>query len=246
MIDIYNLGQSNGLTDPLKYYIDHYGNHTLFRFILTHPDMDHMSGLDELCRKISIANFWDTDNNKTIPDRDWEGSIYRKEDWDRYQMLRKSNQDPKHLVLYQKATSECCWIEDGITILSPTHNLVKLAKETEDYNYLSYVLRIVYKGVAILLGGDATTEAWDQIAENCGKDFLKADVFLAPHHGSKDNVNEKVFKVIAPDYVVVSVAEGVDYDHQYYFSLARRDVYPTKKYGTIELDIFDNGTYSFK
>ena len=231
------------LTDPVDYYSRKFNNQSLFRFILTHPDMDHLSGLNEFSKKVPITNFWDTDNNKSFSDEDWEGSPYDKNDWDKYQALRKSQTDPKSLQLHRDDTAECCWTQDGITILSPSPSLVRLANESEEYNHLSYVLRIEYAGVKVILGGDASKEAWDEIYKHYKNDFLKADILLAPHHGSSKNIHKDAFNAIAPDYVFVSVAEGVDYDYKYYGGLAKKEVLSTKYYGTIRVEIKDDGKY---
>lgn len=152
-IDNSRLESDDSLTDPIQYYKANFGKNSAFRFILTHPDMDHMSGLNELYREISFGNFWDTENNKSIKESDWDNSPYDKNDWYIYQGLRRRKQNPTYLNLYQKATSQCCWIEDCITILSPTQSLVKLANDTEEYNHLSYVLKFEYAGVKFLLEG---------------------------------------------------------------------------------------------
>lgn len=245
MIDIDNsrVNDDNPLTDPIDYYIHKFGRKSLFRFILSHPDMDHMSGLNLLANEISILNFWDTENNKIISDEDWDNSPYDRDDWKKYQEFRRSEEDPKCLFLYQNSESECCWTQDGITILSPTEKLVELANETGEYNHLSYVLMVTYSNLRVLIGGDATIEAWDEIFEKFGVDGLRANIFLAPHHGSKNNINKDVFENINPDYVIVSVAEGVDYDYNYYNKLAKKSVLSTKYYGTITLEIRPNGKY---
>jgi len=246
MIDIDNSkidDDDDALTEPIDYFLSKFPNQSLFRFILTHPDMDHLSGLNQLATKVSIINFWDTNHNKSFSDEDWEGSPYDKKDWEKYLTLRKSESDPKALQLYRDATSECCWTQDGISILSPSASLVKLAHDKEEYNHLSYVLRIEYAGVKVILGGDASKEAWDEIYKHYKDEFLKADVFLAPHHGSADNVHEDAFKAIDPDYVIVSVAEGVDYDYDYYSELAKKKALSTKYYGTMRLEIKDDGNY---
>lgn len=246
MIDIDNSkidDNDDALTEPIDYFLSKFPNQSLFRFILTHPDMDHLSGLNQLATKVSIINFWDTNHNKSFSDEDWEGSPYDKKDWEKYLTLRKSESDPKALQLYRDATSECCWTQDGISILSPSASLVKLANNKEEYNHLSYVLRIEYAGVKVILGGDASKEAWDEIYKHYKDEFLKADVFLAPHHGSADNVHEDAFKAIDPDYVIVSVAEGVDYDYDYYSELAKKKALSTKYYGTMRLEIKDDGNY---
>jgi beta-lactamase superfamily II metal-dependent hydrolase len=246
MVDIDNSridDEDDVLTDPVSYFLSKFKDQSLFRFILTHPDMDHLSGLNEFAKKVSIGNFWDTNHNKSFTDDDWEGSPYDKKDWDRYLLLRKSEKDPKALQLYRDDTADCCWTQDGITILSPSSTLVKLANESEEYNHLSYVLRIEYAGIKVILGGDASTEAWDEIYNHYKDEFLKADIFLAPHHGSANNIHEDAFDAISPDYVIVSVAEGVDYDYNYYKKLAKKEVLSTKYYGTMRFEIKDDGNY---
>jgi len=248
MIDIDNSridDDDDVLTEPVDYFVSKFSN-KLFRFILTHPDMDHLSGLNQLVdAKVSIENFWDTDHNKSFSDEDWKSSPYDKKDWEKYLILRESTSDPKALKLYRDATSECCWTQDGITILSPSSSLVELANKSKEYNHLSYVLRIEYAGVKVILGGDASKEAWDEIYKhykNKNK-FLKADILLAPHHGSSKNIHEDAFNAIAPDYVFVSVAKGVDYDYEYYNRLAKKKVLSTKYYGTMRVEIKDDGEY---
>src|SRR3972149_1858657 len=51
------------LTNPIEYIINNFKDKDIFRFILTHPDMDHMSGIKGLFEKKAVINFWDTDND---------------------------------------------------------------------------------------------------------------------------------------------------------------------------------------
>ena len=55
------------LTDPLAYYDVHIGKtKDIFRLLVTHPDMDHMTGLyriHEQDSNKSILNFWHTGNH---------------------------------------------------------------------------------------------------------------------------------------------------------------------------------------
>lgn len=46
-------------TNPIE-YIDGLWIERIWRFILTHPDMDHMDGLNRLVTRVGINNFWDT------------------------------------------------------------------------------------------------------------------------------------------------------------------------------------------
>jgi competence protein ComEC len=250
IIDIDNSRHTpeNELTCPIDYLEENFKGKNIFRFILTHPDMDHMSGIHELKTKFPIINFWDTENDKTLTITDIKKSpFYDEKDWTTYQTLSESKENPKALQI-KRNESRDYWNSDGITVLAPCDTLIKLSKDTNDtdadkYNHLSYVLRVDFKGIRILLGGDATIAAWEDILEKCGKESLKADIFLAPHHGSKNNVNEEVFKHISPDYVIVSVDKGVEYDYKYYSGLAKKSVLSTKYYGNIKLNIKEDGTF---
>ena len=70
-----------------------------------------------------------------------------------------------------------------------------------------------------------------------GKEELQANVFLVPHHGSPDNINKDVFEHISPQYVIVSDHRGHNYDYSYYNSLASEQVYSTKHFGNITLEV---------
>lgn len=73
--------------NPIE-YLKNYDVEGIFRFILTHPDMDHMDGLKDFFDKYSIINFWDTANDKVMDtSSDW--GKYSKDDWEFYQSVRK-------------------------------------------------------------------------------------------------------------------------------------------------------------
>ena len=55
------------LSDPVEYLEQVYPGKQLFRFILTHPDLDHMRGLKRLREKVGFTNFWDVKHDKAEP-----------------------------------------------------------------------------------------------------------------------------------------------------------------------------------
>lgn len=230
------------LTDPIKYLQTNFPNRSLFRFILTHPDMDHLAGLSRLHCNIGLTNFWDTDNNKVISDSSWSGSPYNKEDWEIYQQLRKSSDSPR-CIRPIRSDSKDFWREDGIEILSPTPGLVNLANQTDEFNHSSYILRVSYSGCKILLGGDASKEAQDDILKSVGKSGMKADILFAPHHGSKSSFNRDALEAISPSIIIVSVAVGTDYAYDEYSEFGQ--VLSTKWYGNITMTITDAGEIKF-
>ncbi len=229
------------LTNPVSYITKKFGDRAIFRFILTHPDMDHMSGIRELFNTKEVINFWDTDNRKYVDPNNWEDSLFRKEDWDFYQKIRKSKDNPKVLTLYRGAKSNCCWVEDGIKILSPSEELVEKAEKSGDYDHLSYVLMIEFAKRKVLLCGDATKEALRDIINFYGD--LYSDILFAPNHGSKHHISREILDVINPRTIIVSVAEGIDYARDLYSEYGI--VLSTKYYGNIIVKIKDNGEIIF-
>src|SRR6266545_7136015 len=93
------------LTDPFAYYDAQIGEYKdVFRLIITHPDMDHMTGLyrlDELEPYKDILNFWHTGshdfNLADTTDEEWAKSPYDKRDWETYKKFRGSTFNPKAL-----------------------------------------------------------------------------------------------------------------------------------------------------
>lgn len=248
VIDIDNsriTDENDTLQCPIDFIRNQFPNKDIFRFILTHPDLDHMSGLAELIKHKTIYNFWDTGHDKEIEEDKLHLGGYSKDDWNAYLELRKSASNPKSLQILRNHSRDY-WNEDNIEILSPSTNMLDLSKNAKDndqhkYNHLSYVLKIQYKGISILFGGDATVEAWQDIYDHYGAAKLKANVFLAPHHGSPANINEDVFAHINPDFVVVSDHRGHKYDYSFYNSLAKKQVYSTKHFGNISITINPDG-----
>lgn len=58
-----NFNQKSYPTNPIEYLKEHQIK-SIFRYIQTHPDMDHMDGLYNLVNTVPIQNFWDTANLK--------------------------------------------------------------------------------------------------------------------------------------------------------------------------------------
>lgn len=99
-----NYNRKNYPVNPVE-YLKEYGEDDIFRFILTHPDMDHMDGIKSIFNEFSVINFWDTKNTKYM-DKDSDWGRYNKEDWEFYQSIRKSNSNPKSLNLYAGAVGQ--------------------------------------------------------------------------------------------------------------------------------------------
>jgi len=202
-----NFNQKAYPVNPIEYMKERNIN-SVFRFILTHPDMDHMDGIKDFFEVFSPNNFYDTDNNKEISDSDFlSGGQYRKEDWEFYKTLRDGNPqtDPKRLTLFSGDHGPYRTEDwngnapgDGIYVLAPTPELCDDANESEDYNDCSYVILHVYNGCKVLFGGDSHDKTWEHLVKNHASLITNIDLFIAPHHGRKSGRNYSFLDIVNP------------------------------------------------
>jgi beta-lactamase superfamily II metal-dependent hydrolase len=202
-----NFQQKKYPVNPISYMREH-GITDIFRYIQTHPDMDHMDGIEVFFQEFSPLNFWDTDNTREISSSSWEGSPYNVDDWRFYKRLRdtKLEHDPKRLTLLSSVHGQYYNIGadgssggDGLYILAPTQGLVNAASEADDeYNRCSYVILYKTVGNRIVFGGDSHDETWDHILKNHKDDVTNVDLLIAPHHGRKSNRSYKFLDTLMP------------------------------------------------
>ncbi len=237
---------SDRLIDPADFLKETFENRDIWRFILTHPDMDHMSGLYRLFNSsqenIGLTCFWDTENDKEMSKSDFDkgGSKGTWEDWQEYCKLRTSAQSPKVIHNYRGDTGRY-WTEDKISILSPTQDLVKDANRKEDWNSLSYVLKIDYAGRRVLLGGDADANAWSDILEESEAEDIEADILKASHHGRDSGYHQPAVKAISPTFTIVSVGKKPETDASNKYRQYSDKVMSTRFHGSIRAKIWDDG-----
>ena len=181
--------------------------------------MDHMDGIKALFDELQVTNFWDTENEKNMDDdSDW--GQFNKEDWDFYQSIRNSDNNPKTLTLYAGAKGKYYNSDengtnggDGLSVLAPTKQLVKEANETEDYNDCSYVILYRTRNKKIIFAGDSAKKTWDYILENHRKEVENVDLLIAPHHGRKTGGNDEYLDVLKPKLTLFGNAKSEYLDY---------------------------------
>lgn len=241
--------QEEKTTDPIA-YLDHWlPRRDVFRMIVTHPDMDHMTGLHRLHAQSgrSITNFWHSGphnfNLSATTDQEWASCPYDKRDWDTYQRLRNSGANPKALRPYAGEANQF-WAEDGIEILAPSLALEKKAVELDQPNAISMVLLIRYAGINVLLGGDATEEhSWPDIF---GRVVLpRASILKASHHGRRTGYYQPAVKALSPWLTITSVGQAEHDATELYrqysdYTVSLRDT------GDIRVTIHENGQWFYE
>lgn len=232
------------LTNPIEFLQKQYPSKSIFRYIQTHPDLDHMRGLLALHQNgINIANFWDRKHDK-VPDFQSDSD---KQEWEEYGLLRAGSRGNKVLHLYQAAKGTF-WNQDpegvsggdGLYVLAPTSEQEYSAGASDNSNNLSYVLLVKYQGINVILGGDAEKEVWGSIASTYGQG-LKCDVLKASHHGRDNGYHPDAVKFMSPDYTIVSVGKKPDTDASNKYRQFSKNVWSTRWKGNISIVVDDQG-----
>ena len=230
------------LTDPVDFIKATYPGESLFRYIQTHPDLDHMRGLHRLSQEIGFANFWDTTNNKILTSYRSDGD---RIDWSVYrgQTSRK---------LYTRGSSYYAFGKDengmpggdGIEILGPTPELTGACNTTDSFNDISLVIRVHHAGRTLLLPGDAEDLSWENLVAFYGE-RLKSDFLKASHHGRDSGYHMEAVRHIKPIMTFVSVGQKPATDASSKYKNFSRQVASTRYYGNIELRIEDDGSWGW-
>ena len=185
------------------------------RFISTHPDQDHITGLVELDDHINILNFYVVKNNAKKSDE--------TEDFKRYKSLRDDESKAFNLFMgCERRWMNLSSVERGragINILWPdTSNkyfveALEQASDGESPNNISPVITYSLNGgVTMAWFGDLETDFMENIKNEIS--WPKVDILFAPHHGRESGkIPDTILNQMKPKIVVIGVApsENLDY-----------------------------------
>lgn len=202
-------------TNPLVFLKEKMGISTVFRFILSHPDMDHMDGFDNLLDSFTVLNFWDSGVRKSKPD--FGNGPYREIDWDRYVNVRDGKEDVTVITPKSGAKNKYFNSDDDngggdfISVYAPSTELVYEANQSqnvESFNDASYVIVYRSSGGRILLPGDAHDKTWNHVLKKYGSDLTKCEFMVAPHHGRDSDRSWEFLDTIRPQFSVLGCASS--------------------------------------
>ena len=189
--------------------------------ISTHPDEDHIGGLQEVFKKMKVKKFYypkDTSYTSTKTAK----SVLN---------LAKKESGCK---IYDAKTGTK--IKSGGATLEFVHSSKNYSSDNQD----SVMTYIDYGNLEVLLTGDA-----ENGSEAAGKKY-NVDILQVPHHGSKGSSSASFIKKYDPEKIVVST-DGKSYGHPHAETFKRYasydkniDVYRTDKTGNIIIKA--NGT----
>jgi len=161
--------------------------------VLTHPDPDHLKGLNFIASQFSIGQFWDNGFQT-----DSEPYLQLK----KILSEKKINTQSLHEALPLQLNNEV-----EISVLNPPvwNATQRKVQSLRDMNNSSLVLKLRFKNVSLLLAGDIGKEAEERILR---KDYpLRSDILKIPHHGSSSSSTPLFLERVKPTYAILSVGE---------------------------------------
>ena len=178
------------------------------RFISTHPDQDHLSGMVDLDDRMTFVNFYCVANAVT---KDPETS-----DFKRYCELR--DHEKKAFNIYKGCTRKWMNLSDdvrsrsGIDILWPDRKnatfieALERANDGESPNNISPIIKYnLNDGITALWMGDLETDFMEEIEAHVTLPHV--DVLFAPHHGrDSGKVPASWLEKMDPGIVVIGEA----------------------------------------
>ena len=173
----------------IQSYLTKQGVTKLKYMIGTHPDADHIGGMDVILYKFDC-------DTVLMPSETKDTATYR-DVVDTMKSKGYKNTLPEVGKEYSLGGAV-------FTILSPE-------KDYDNSNDNSIAIRLVYGEKSFLLTGDAEEDAEGDMLQ--GHYNLKSDLYKAGHHGSKTASSEQFMKAVSPQYAIISCKEGNSYGH---------------------------------
>ena len=208
-------GGDNNAGPVVVNYLKPYVEGKLDYLIATHPDADHIGGLDDVLAAYGVGEVIDS------------GYI-------------SSSRSYRDYITAAQSEAGCTFSYDSNRTLSLGPETVLCVIETGDdwdtANDSSVVCELVCGNVKVLFTGDMTQDT-EQARLSL---FGDVEVLKVAHHGSAYSTSREFLDVIRPEYAVISYKTGNDYHHPALSTLRRllacgATVYGTGKSGTVVL-----------
>lgn len=186
----------NNMGTAMQYYLEKQGIASLDYIIGTHPDEDHIGGMDVILTKFDCGTVM-------LPDCEKDTASYRDVisaiEYKAYQITRPVVGDTYTLG------------NAGFTIIAPNGD------DYEDSNNMSIGLLLTHGENSFLFTGDAEGEAEEDILRN-GID-VAADVLHVAHHGNAKGTTETFVEAVSPEFAVISCERNNSYGHPHAHAL---------------------------
>lgn len=182
-------GPSKKILEKLNKNIP-FWDRTIDLIILTHPDADHLAGLNYVLVNYKVKNIlWNGTKKETQTFKDWEKNL-----------LKEKEKDGANVVVAQKGQKIKASDAKFYILHTPENLEKKIFKKSA--NETSIVSKLFFGKSVFLFPGDIDQKIEKQLLSE--KIDLSAQVLKVAHHGSKNSGLEEFLKEVNPDFAVIS------------------------------------------
>lgn len=183
-------GGTNESERIVKGYLKKHKIKTIDFLIATHPDSDHIGGLDAVVNKFNVKGLY-------LPEQTITSNSYND-------LISACNQKQVPLNYVYKGNNFSIDNYIDLFVLSPSYI-------QDDNNLNSIVFKLSFKNKSFLFTGDAESSNESDIINSFNLediDFLKVG-----HHGSKSSTTSEFLDETTPDVAVISCGYKNQYGH---------------------------------
>lgn len=214
-------GGTNESEHIVKGYLKKHKIKTIDFLIATHPDSDHIGGLDAVVNKFNVKGLY-------LPEQTITSDSYND-------LISACNQ--KQVPINYLYKGDNFPIDDYINlfVLSPSYI-------QDDNNLNSIVFKLSFKNKSFLFTGDAESSNESDIINSFNLediDFLKVG-----HHGSKSSTTSEFLDETTPDVAVISCGYKNQYGHPHNTTLKNLEDHHVTTYRTDlsgDIVLYSNG-----
>lgn len=179
----------NNKGTAVQLYLQKRGINSLDYVIGTHPDADHIGGMDVIMTKFDCEQVM-------LPNVSNDTATYR---------------DVIDTMEYRGYKNTLPVVGSSYSLGDATFTVIAPNGNYEDTNNYSIGIRLVHGENSFLFMGDAEEEAETDIMQN-GLE-ISADVLKVAHHGSSSSSSKDFINTVSPTYAVISCGEDNSYGH---------------------------------
>lgn len=168
---------------------------TVDALVLSHPNSDHLNGLLYIAADFNVRQVWA--NGQTA---------------DTFSYRRFAALVEKRTLFkpdYPQLAGVHAFGDVTVAVLYPPGDFLARSDSGpwRDPNNNSIVLKVTLQAISLLLPGDITAAAEDELVARYGR-ALQSDVLLVPHHGSRHSSSDRFVAAVRPTVAIVSAGRS--------------------------------------
>jgi len=200
-------------------FLKYSGIRTVDGIFLSHPDNDHINGIEELFEAVAKK-----ETSLKIE------TVYLSKNKEKEEKINEIAQ------LAKRAGCEVRYIKKGAQLKQKAFQVECLSPENEtgESNENSQVLLFKTDNLSVLFTGDMEQKGEDAVTEQLNERQEQIDILKVPHHGSKNSAKEAFLEAAGAKIGIISCGEGNSYGHPHKELLERLKEKQIGWYVTIE------------